>query len=173
MNHNFAVSRITGKTWLSSFELSDEICSQKWKRKEIIHGKWKSSVNVIIFLCLSQLKDMKIHHPYPHCTLNLLSGPKQMEMKVMIFIVSEQCGDDLNYSLTRTTRLCFVITFSLMYYQLHQRSWWLLSRLIDSDGGKCPVCQEAAKSQSSWFFEFDPFHRGLGLLQLPVFLPGG
>lgn len=57
----------------------------KMEEKEIIHRKWKSSVNVIIFLCLSQLKDTAIHHPHPYSTLNRLLGQKTREESNDVF----------------------------------------------------------------------------------------
>lgn len=35
--------------------------SKNETEKKVIHGKWKSSVNAIIFLCLLQLEDMLIN----------------------------------------------------------------------------------------------------------------
>lgn len=74
--------------------------------KILFMEKWKSSVNVIIFLCLSQLKDIVIHHPHPHSTLNLLLGQKKKkktEKRVMIFFVCEAHKSNLHLSPTKIT----------------------------------------------------------------------
>lgn len=57
------------------------------EEKKLFTAKWKSSVNVIIFLCLSQLKDVAMHHSCPRRTLNLAQD--QRKGKVMGFIVCE------------------------------------------------------------------------------------
>lgn len=115
--------------------LKDEICSWKWNRKEIIHGKWKSSVNVIIFLCLSQLKDIAIHHLHPHSTLNLLPGQKNRE------------GTDDFFGLWGTLEGFTFVTYQdnkimlrdsivLKWCQLLPWSWWEISGLVHSDSGE-------------------------------------
>lgn len=54
-------------TWISTEIELCSLCremkhvSKNETEKKVIHGKWKSSLNVIIFLCLLELEDMLIN----------------------------------------------------------------------------------------------------------------
>lgn len=57
------------------------------EEKKLFKAKWKSSVNVTIFLCLSQLEDVAMHHSCPHRAWNLAQDREKGE--VIVFIVCE------------------------------------------------------------------------------------
>lgn len=109
--------------------LKDERCSWKWKRKEIIHRKWKSSVNVIIFLCLSQRNDTAIHHPHAHSTLNLLRGQKTREERDDFLGTLE----GFTFVTNQDSKIKFYHEISLKWCQLLPRSFWEISESLHSD----------------------------------------